>query len=116
MLFRSAISLFASGPSAHAENKGSSKFDLYSWKVGSEWNFSILPSTNEHKTTAEIKQSGSPLRGTGQVKEKLLDMKEGDKISWQERADSGMLLPPPLIMQDILDYAQTVGVKVVVPR
>lgn len=111
-----AVSLFGASPCSCAENKTPSKYDLYSWKVGNDWNYSLVPSTNEHKATAEIKNSGRPLHGAGQVKEKLLDMKEGDNISWQERAESGMLYPPPLVMQDITDYAQTVGVKVVVRR
>jgi hypothetical protein len=71
---------------------------------------------NTAKAAVEIKQDGGPLRGTSKVKEKLLTMKEGDTISWQERAESGMVYPPELVIEDIRGYAQAVGVKVETPR
>src|SRR5690349_8955765 len=66
------------------------RYDLYSWKEGNDWDFSILPADPNRRADAEIRQKDSRLRGASKVKEKLLGMKEGDKISWQERADSGM--------------------------
>ena len=88
------------------------KFEIYSWKSGNDWDFSVIPAAqNTSKAAIEIKQSGGPLRGTSKVKEKLLSMKEGDSISWQERASSGLVYPPELVIEDIHAYAQSVGVK-----
>jgi len=93
-----------------------SKYEIYSWKNGNDWEYSLLPaSKNTTKAAVEIKHEGGPLRGSSKVKEKLLTMKEGDSVSWQERANSGMVYPPDLVIEDIKGYAQSVGVKVATP-
>jgi hypothetical protein len=95
----------------HADNVTPAKYDLYSWKDGNEWDYSLLPVSKQHEMLAEIKHVGGPLRGPGKIKEKLLAMKEGDKISWRARAENGLVYPPKPVMEDIRDYAKTVGVK-----
>lgn len=94
----------------------SSNYELYSWKSGNSWEFSLLPGSNSDMAAVEIKRSGGPLRGTSKVKEKLLNMKEGDVISWQERAKSGMVYPPEPIIEEIADYAKAVGVHITKPK
>ena len=99
---------------AFAVDGGPAKYELYSWKDGNEWDYSLLPVSKEHRLLAEIKHKGGPLRGAGKIKEKLLSMKEGDQIFWQARVENGLVYPPNPVMEDIGDYAKTVGVKVLI--
>jgi len=94
-----------------AVNGTPAKYVMYSWKDGNEWDYSLLPASKEHQVLAEIKHKGGPLRGAGKIKEKLLAMKEGDKITWQARTETGLVYPPNPVMEDIVGYARTVGVK-----
>ena len=99
-----------------AKDKKPHQFELYSWKSGNEWEYALVPAgSNSTKAAVELKNDGGPLHGAGKMKETLLKMKEGDKISWQERADSGLVYPPDLVMDDIKGYAQSVGVKLQAP-
>ena len=100
---------------ADSEISGS-MFELYSWQEGNTWNFSVLPASNARKLDTEIKHGGGPLRGLDKMKEKLLSMKEGDRIAWQERSDSGFVYPPNAVIEEISDYAKSIGIKVTVAR
>jgi hypothetical protein len=91
-------------------------YELYSWKKGNDWEYSLLPRPAKPKAAIEIKRLGGPLRGASKIKEKFLQMAEGDKIYWQERPDSGMVYPPEPVIEELKDYAETVGVKITLPR
>lgn len=106
-----AFGIWGAGQWVSAENTVPQTYEIYSWKNGNEWDYAVIPAGhNEAKAAVEIKQAGGPLRGASKVKEKLLAMKEGDQISWQERPKSDMVYPPNLVMEDINQYAQSVGV------
>src|SRR5262245_1255709 len=116
MSFRKGVMLIVAGlfmaPLVHADNELSpTRYDLYSWKDGHEWNYSLIPADKSHMVDAEIKQA-NPAQGTSKMKAKLLDMREGDKITWQQRSEGGFVIPPNPVVEEIQDYANSVGVKV----
>lgn len=85
-------------------------YDLFSRKVGNDWEFSVLPGLNNtSKAAVEIRSQA--VRGIGQVKSKILAMKEGDSILWQVRPESDMLYPPDATMTDLQEYATSLGIK-----
>jgi hypothetical protein len=108
------VSVFAGsliGPVAAAWTEGEPTLHLYSWKEGEEWFFSLVPDGSVHRADVEIKREKPPLRGPSKLKEHLYQMPEGNVVSWQQRAESGMKYPPKEIVDDLRDFAQSVGVK-----
>lgn len=86
------------------------RYELYSWKEETEWIYSLQPASTNDKAPSDIK-SGS-LRGISKVKEKLIDLQEGDSIVWKVRSENGTELPPPETVDELRVYAKSVGVKV----
>jgi hypothetical protein len=98
------------GPISNLPAEGEPTTHLYSWKVGQEWYFSLVPGGSLHMADVEIKRQNRPLRGPSKLKEHLYQVPEGNTIAWQERTESGLNYPPKEMVEDLRDFAQSVGV------
>lgn len=57
-------------------------FELYSWREGDTWMFSLVEGTNRLKTSAEIKSDVSRMAGVGRAREVLERLPPGETVSW----------------------------------
>ncbi|MGA1871802.1 MAG: hypothetical protein ACMUJM_25020 [bacterium] len=81
-------------------------YELYSWPIGDEWYFSLLPGTNRLKSSEEILSIGSDIDS---IKSKLGQLPEGEYIFWIDEswlkqvqgATGNFILPDKAIIDEI---------------
>jgi hypothetical protein len=86
-----SVGVVAFGQSSQPQMKG---YELYSWKVGSKWHYSLLPGTNRAKTLEEITKNKEIKIGDAALKEKLKGLVKGEQVFWMSDAPSGVIVPP----------------------
>lgn len=80
-------------------------YELYSFKVGPDWNYTLLTASNREKTFAEISSSdgfidrGGLTKITARGADKLagilsLRLPKGEEIVWRSSTPKGVSLPP----------------------
>jgi hypothetical protein len=74
-------------------------YELYSWRDGNQWNFSLLVGTNREKTLDEIKDPKAVLRGVDALTSALEQMPTGQYITWSSRET--LSFPPADIIEQI---------------
>jgi hypothetical protein len=74
-------------------------YELYSWKDGNQWNFSLLVGTNREKTLDEIKAADTTLRGVDALTSALEQMPAGQYITWSSRET--LSFPPDDIIAQV---------------
>jgi hypothetical protein len=90
--------------------------ELYSWKDTStnEWRFVLVPGTNRLKTSEEILGNPQTLESVEALKEQVSALASGEQVFWQ-RTSAVFELPSTELLEDIVRYAATLGIKVHVP-
>ena len=80
-LKESAVPSPPAGKTRHAKPffKG---VELYSWRAGDEWRFSLLIGTNRVKFEREIKSPAATLANLADLKKKLAQLAPGEQVSW----------------------------------
>ena len=74
-------------------------YELYSWKDGSQWRFSILVGTNREKTLDEIKSADVAISGVDELKSTLEQIPSGQYITWSTRET--LSFPPEDILKQV---------------
>src|SRR5215211_2308201 len=77
-------------------------YELYSWRDGNQWNFSLLVGTNREKTLEEIKAENTVLRGVAALTSVLEQLPSGQYITWSSRET--LSFPP----DDIISHVEKV--------
>lgn len=60
-------------------------YELYSWRDGNQWKFSILVGTNREKSIEEIKSAEVVLSGVDALQSKLEEIPAGQYITWSSK-------------------------------
>jgi hypothetical protein len=82
-------------------------YELYSWRDGNQWNFSLLVGTNREKTLDEIKDTKTVLRGVDALTSVLEQMPEGQYITWSSRET--LSFPPDDIIEQVKQSCEDKG-------
>jgi hypothetical protein len=97
----------ASEPIATPLPESMKGYELYSWREGNEWNFSLLVGTNREKTLDEIKDSKIVLRGVDALISALEQMPAGQYITWSSRET--LSFPPDDIIEQVKQSCEDKG-------
>jgi hypothetical protein len=94
-------------------------WELYSWQVGEQRKYSILPGTNRLKTYEEVMSSNLMVTGENELKNLLTKFPEGEFITligqgwlsrcWQDKYYN-IDLPPAAIIDKIKQYCNEVKI------
>jgi hypothetical protein len=84
------ILALASAAAAQASMKG---YELYSWKRGGTWYYSLLPGTNRTKTYEEITAQPAVKKSIGELESELKKLSRGAQVFWQSDAPPGVKRP-----------------------
>jgi len=77
-------------------------YELYSWRDGTTWKFSLLVGTNREKSLDEIKSADVVLSSVDALETALQQMPAGQYITWSSKE---MLSFPP---QDIIEQVENI--------
>jgi hypothetical protein len=109
-------------------------YELYSWKSGRTWRFTLITGTNRLKTPAEITSPESFVRGewvkatvegVPALKEALDRLPPGTHVGWRRARDlladspapwGRLKLPPRSVVQEVRSYASDRGIELSVVR
>jgi hypothetical protein len=94
MLSRRIIGLLAALLISSTSHSGTTQesikgYELFSWKVGNHWYYSLLPATNRSKSYAEITAPAVVRRDAAGLKAELEKLSRGETVRWLSTAPSG---------------------------
>jgi len=108
------VALQLCGPSRALAADREIGFELYSWKTGPDWYFSILEGTATVRSLEAIKSPKVQLRGTVFLKGRLASLPTGETLYWRTDKNRGLALPPQEIIHDIARFAATSQIHLMV--
>lgn len=82
-------------------------YELYSWRDGTQWNFSLLAGTNREKSLSEIKSADITLPGIGALRTTLEKIPAGQYVTWA--AKESLSFPPNEIIQQVEQICEDRG-------
>lgn len=105
-------------------------YELYSWPVGADWHFTLITGTNRNKTLEEITTGDSYISETGlinihctgvdEIKNVLSKIPDGEFVSWLDGGfvseKDGLTVPPPGIIDEVVNFAVTQGLDMMKPK
>jgi hypothetical protein len=88
--------------------------ELYSWRGANtdDWQFVLLPGTNRLKTTQEILAYDQVLRSVEELKDRLAQLAPSEQVFWSVPDAKIFSLPTREVIDDLIDYAETVNVDI----
>lgn len=86
-------------------------YELYSWQVGDEWYFSLLPGTNRLKTYEEVTKDDIAIKGISDLKTALEQFPKYAHIAWANWLVGGLNLPSEEIIKEIQEHCHRFGIK-----
>jgi len=89
----------ASQPTVTLYPKSMKGYELYSWKEGDQWKFSLLIGTNRDKTLEEIKSASVVLADVDALLSSLEKIPAGEYITWSSRET--LSFPPENIRSQV---------------
>jgi hypothetical protein len=99
------IALAAVAPICGAQGEPSPQrdYDLYSWKIKSDWHYRLVPAQTAFQSIDQITLSKEALIGTKALEKAIRHLPRGSQISWMSDSPSGSLRstasPPITLMQ-----------------
>ncbi len=100
----------------HAAEPAEIGFELYSWKKGTEWYFSVLEGTTTVRQLSQIQDRDHQLRGVVFLKGRLASLPSGEKVYWREKPKRGLKLPPKEMIYDINRFADASQLQLILPN
>jgi len=109
--------------------RGFKGYELYSWREGGEWRFTLITGTNRNKSCAEIAAAGEEaggdgwvrigVKGAAAIKGALARLPQGESVFWLDQARWGdeqgcrirLERPDPAIVDDIVGQCERLGVE-----
>jgi len=106
-------------------------YELYSWEEGAQWRFTLTTGTNRIKTMEEINSNEDFISeigwvnihvvGVDAIKDVLIKLPQGESVFWCDELHIGesmeqinLQLPPKLIVDMILEQADSCGLDFVI--
>jgi hypothetical protein len=81
--------LISSTAYAHSTQESMKGYELFSWKVGNHWYYSLLPATNRVKSYEEITAPAVVRRDSAGLKAELEKLPRGETVRWMSTAPRG---------------------------
>lgn len=107
--------LFLPESFADGRQKSFKGWELYSWRVGGEWRFSLLMGTNRQKQCDEIKSEKTALT-LAKLREALQKLAGEESVFWAAKADGCVLaMPPDSIKESLKSQCQKLHLQLVLP-
>ena len=97
----------ASQPTATPFAESMKGYELYSWRDGDQWNFSVLVGTNREKTLDEIKSADVALSSVDALMSTLEKIPAGQYITWSSRET--LTFPPDEIRSQVEQVCKDKG-------
>ncbi len=101
-------------------------YELYSWKVGTDWNYTLITGTNRPKTFEEVSAATGvvddhgwtkiTLRGVQKTAQVMARLPKGESVVWTCPAGQGYSWPEEDVIAQISDAAQSRGLDFRVER
>ncbi len=113
LLFAILLGLLLSGcatavqPAATQAAESMKGYELYSWRDGSQWKFSLLVGTNREKTLDEIKSTDTVLLGLDALNSALKIVSSGQYITWSSK--DTLAFPPDDIIKQVEQICKDKG-------
>lgn len=92
--------------------------ELYSWKEGNEWRFSVLAGTNRYKSVREVKEQSKKMN-LEQLLKRIAELKSGEELLWSQGRGVGkpsskeFAMPPAEVVSQIKSKSKERNVKLV---
>ncbi len=93
--------------------KSTASYELYSWKTGSEWAFSLFE--NGSRLTASFKSistGNDVIIGPEQLMQDILALPQNTRIYWNLKRIKGFKLPPQDLLNKIVSEAKKSGIVI----
>ena len=97
-------------------------YELYSWRVDTQWAFCILYNTSREKAVEEVFSKKTLLLGVDQLERRIGELPNGATIFWMDRLPSGsgpkakgsegLQYPTPDIVERVKRYAADHHIKI----
>ena len=84
-----AALLISSTSYSHTTQESMKGYELFSWKVGNHWHYSLLPVTTRAKTYEEITATAVVRRDSAGLKAELEKLSRGETVVWRSAAPRG---------------------------
>ena len=85
--------------------------EMYSWRAGGAWKFSLLSGTNRNKTKSEVMLPSNSISGVTRVKKKLARLADGEEVFWFNLKGEPFAYPPASVIRDLEDFCRGKGIK-----
>ena len=116
------ILLFFAIPHSHASQESTKGYELFSWKSGNHWYYSLLPATSGVRSYEEITAAAVVRRDSAGVKAELEKLSRGDTVVWRSSAPRGatksatgkqlnVTLPSRARIKNIKSICDKLGIK-----
>lgn len=80
----------AAGQQSRGQARPAMGYELYSWQESKGgWEFQLLFNTNSEKSSKEVFNKKTALRGIGSLKRRISELPEGATIFWFDRVPLG---------------------------
>jgi hypothetical protein len=115
------LAIAVTGTSVSAEQQRQSKrqfkgMELYSWQVGREWRYSLLPGTNRSKSSSEIRAPKVTMSSLSELKERLAQLALGESIFWFNPNERPFAYPTADVACDLVEYCNRLSMKLELGR
>ena len=84
-----AVLLISLTSFSHTTQESTKGYELFSWKVGNHWHYSLLPVTNRAKSYEEITAPAVVRRDSAGLKAELEKLSRGETVVWRSTAPRG---------------------------
>lgn len=88
--------------------------EMYSWRAGGAWKFSLLNGTNRNKTESEVMLPSNSISGVTRLKKRLARLAEGEQVFWFNLKGEPFAYPPGAVIRDLEYFCRGKGIKLVV--
>ena len=91
-------------------------YELYSWKEGESWKFSLLTGTNRIKLYEEIRDPTYVIDGIENLQKELVNLSPGESLFWISGRVPGVELPPTEVIETIRKYCSNANIELYIVR
>jgi hypothetical protein len=85
--------------------------ELYSWRDGRVWMFSLLVGTNRNKTEQEIMAKSVVMTGLKPLKVRLATLAVGESVSWSNPEEKPFAYPSAEVVADLVQFCKGQQIK-----
>lgn len=89
-------------------------YELFSWKVGSQWRYAIIEGTSTVRTRA-LRSTHQVLKNDNALKGRIATLPSGEKLYWRTEPRLGFILPPHEVIAGLEQFATGAHIQLLLP-